>query len=54
MGGMTRTQWLLVALMGLIAWIVGYTMKVPLFGFPGAVAFLVGVGGAAFGGKREA
>lgn len=49
---MTRTQWLLVALIGLVAWIAGYVLKEPIFGIPGFVALVVGVSRAAI--QREA
>lgn len=43
---MTRTHWLLVVLIGLVAWLAGYTLKEPLFGVPGVLAVIIGVVGA--------
>ena len=44
---MTRTNWLLVALMGLIAWIAGYALKAPFFGITGVLVLVLGLVAAA-------
>lgn len=48
-GLMTRTQWLLVALIGLVAWLGGFTLQLPLLAILGIAALLVGIVGAIFG-----
>lgn len=50
---MTRTQWLLVALIGLVAWLGGFALELPLVALLGIAALLIGLVGAIFG-KRAA
>lgn len=45
---LTRTQWLLVVVIGLIGWLAGFVLQAPLVAIPGAAAFLVGIVGAIF------
>lgn len=37
---MTRTQWLLVAVLGLLGWIGGYTIETPVIAMTSAVVLL--------------
>ena len=37
---LTRTQWLLVALLGVVAWMAGYVMQAPAVAVPGALVLL--------------
>lgn len=37
---LTRTQWLLVALLGIVGWVAGYAMQEPFLAVPGALVVL--------------
>lgn len=37
---LTRTQWLLVALLGLVGWMAGYASQEPFLAVPGALVVL--------------
>lgn len=53
MDSITGTQWLLIALMGLLAWGFGYVFEVPLASFVGFFVTIVAVVAFFFGGHRQ-
>lgn len=40
---LSRTQWLLVVLIGIVVWLAGFVLEIPLLGILGAAATLIGV-----------
>lgn len=53
MDSITGTQWLLIALMGLLAWGFGYVFEVPPASFVGFFVTVVAVVAFFFGGHRQ-
>lgn len=53
MSDITRTQWLLITLIGLLVWFFGWLVEVPVVAIIGLFATLIGVVGAFFGRSRS-
>ena len=49
---MTRTEWLLVVLIGLVAWVAGLVLKAPVLAAPGLLAVIAGLSGATNAGRK--
>lgn len=50
---LNRTQWLLVALLGLIGWLAGFVLQIPVIAVIGGLALLVGLVAAFFGAHKD-
>lgn len=53
MADLTRAQWLLITLIGLLVWGFGWLVEVPVVAIVGLFATLVGAVGAVFGRARS-